>query len=197
MGTPVGAPRVAARWLGSAAFFAAALTLGSPGARASDPVVPSPEGTIQTLGGDLYAGGSVPGAAARPEVRERLDAGLPVTFTFRYRFFRPRRFWFDRSVAARTIARTVSYDPLSALWKLENRVNDGAPTTDWTRDRSEAERFLEHVETVNLGPASMDRPTAAGVKAQLRVHLFSASVLFVPWNFETGWREIAIIPEAQ
>lgn len=163
-------------------------------ARAADP---GAEGTLRTLGGDLYAGGAVPGASLQPEIRERLDAGLPVTFTYTYLFMRPRRMWLDRTVGERTVARTAAYDPLSALWRLETRINGRAPQVEFTRERADAERFLERLDAVNLGPASMDRPTGAGLRAELQVHFLTGRLLLIPWDLETGWRPVAIIPEAE
>ena len=162
-------------------------------AAARDPGV---EGALRIVGGDIYASASVPGGALAPEIRLRLDAGLPVSFTYRFRFYRVRRFWFDRTVAERQVIRRASYDPLSALYKLESEIGDAPAQVDYVRDRQAAEAFLENFDAVNLGPAGLDRPATARLRARLRVHFLAGTLLFVPWDKETGWREVTIVQEA-
>jgi hypothetical protein len=158
-------------------------------APARDPAV---EGALRVVGGDLYASASVPGGALIPDIRLRMDAGLPVVFTYRFQFYRVRRFWFDRTVAERLVTRRASYDPLSALYKLESEISGEAAKVDYVRDRQDAEFFLEHFDAVNLGPAGLDRPTPAGLRARLRVHFLAGTVLFIPWDKETGWQDVAL-----
>jgi hypothetical protein len=154
-----------------------------------------PEGIVHSLGGDLYAGGAAPGAASQPEVRERLDAGLPVAFTYHFLFSRPRHFWFSKTVGERQVVRTALYDRLSALYRLETRIGDEPPRIEFARERGDAENFLEHFDALDLGPAGMDRPTAAGLRASLKVHFLAGTMLLLPWSLETGWREIALVAE--
>lgn len=154
-----------------------------------------PEGVVHSLGGDLYAGGAAPGAASQPEVRERLDAGLPVAFTYHFLFSRPRRFWFSKTVGERQVVRTALYDRLSALYRLETRIGEEPPRVEFARERGDAENFLEHFDALDLGPAGMDRPTAEGVRASLKVHFLAGTLLLLPWSLDTGWREIALVAE--
>ncbi len=166
--------------------------LAPAAAPARDPGI---EGALRVVGGDLYASASVPGGAVIPEIRLRMDAGLPVVFTYRFQFYRVRRLWFDRTVAERLVIRRASYDPLSALYKLESEIGGEPARIDYVRDRQDAEFFLEHFDAVNLGPAGLDRPTPAGLRARLRVHFLAGTVLFIPWDNQTGWRVVAIAQE--
>ena len=177
--------------------FGLALLLFVPAAllvRAADEPV-GPEGVVHSLGGDLFAGGAAPGAASQPEVRERLDAGLPVAFTYHFLFSRPRRFWFSKTVGERQVVRTALYDRLSALYRLETRIGDEPPRIEFARERGDAEYFLEHFDALDLGPAGMDRPTATGLRASLKVHFLAGTLLLLPWSLETSWREIALVAE--
>ena len=156
---------------------------------------PGVVGSLRVVGGDFYASASVPGGTLIPDIKLRMDAGLPVSFTYRFHFYRVRRFWFDRTVAERAVTRRASYDPLSALYKLESDIGGEAVKVDYVRDRQDAEFFLEHLDAVDLGPAGMDRPTPAGLRARLRVHFLAGTVLFIPWAKETGWKDVAIVQE--
>jgi hypothetical protein len=156
---------------------------------------PEVTASLRVVGGDFYATAAAPGGALIPELKLRMDANLPVTFTYRFQFYRVRHLWFDKSVAERQVVRRASYDPLSALYRLENEVNGVAAPAQYVRDRQDAEFFLEHFDAVGIGPAGLDRPTPAGLRARLRVHFLAGTVLFIPWDMETGWREIAVSME--
>lgn len=183
-----------AGWMQLSSQILLILALLAPAAAsARDPGI---EGALRVVGGDLYASAAVPGGAQIPDIRLRMDAGLPVSFTYRFQFYRVRHFWFDRTVAERLVTRRASYDPLSALYKLESEIAGEAAKVDYVRDRQDAESFLEHFDAVNLGPAGIDRPAPKGLRARLRVHFLAGTVLFIHWDNETGWRTVTIAQEA-
>ena len=81
------------------------------------------------------------------EIRAAIRSGLPTTFSYDVELRRAIRFWFDRTVAATTVAASVRYDNLTRRYHL-SRTQDG---------RVEASEVVDAMEQARDAMTTFDR----------------------------------------
>ena len=81
------------------------------------------------------------------KVLASIRSGLPTTFSYEVELRRAIRFWFDRTVAATTLAASVRYDNLTRRYHL-SRTQDG---------RVEASEVVENEERVRDAMTMFER----------------------------------------
>ena len=182
---------IAALVAGFAFLATLASTLAAPSAEAERPRT---EGlSVSTLnadvtGHDLYASFAL-SEAFSDEVRDRIDSGLPVTFTYFLEVARRRPLWFDKILVRKSVATTVTYDTLTHQYSLSKRVNDEVTETSVAVNETDMMRWMTNLERVRLAdptalPGAEDGSLYVRVKSRLQKKFI---LFFIPWDVETGW----------
>ena len=77
-----------------------------------------------------------------PEVRDAVHSGLPTTFTYAIEIRRSVPFWPDHTLAATTIAVTVTYDTLTRRHQLSRALDGHIDANRVTEDETDVQRWL-------------------------------------------------------
>ena len=132
--------------------------------------------------------------ALTPELRERIAAGLPVTFTHYLEVSRHRLLWFDRTLARKTVTTTVTYDTLTRQYKLTKEINDEVAETSVAVSEADMMRWMTDLDRVRLADASIlegadDDSLYIRVKSRIQKKFV---LLFIPWSVDTGWQRVSV-----
>ncbi|GAB4271897.1 MAG: hypothetical protein Kow0092_26830 [Deferrisomatales bacterium] len=140
--------------------------------------------------GDLVVGFQVEGVLTE-RIRETLDSGLPVRFTYWMRVEHPRHLAADDVLVDRTLERVLEKDNLKNRYRLT--LEDGRARE--VASLFEALGMLTRVSGVSLMPAEVlaaRRPLILRLKVRLqkfklpfRLHYLFAFVAY--WDVETEW----------
>ncbi len=149
--------------------------------------------TADAAGQDLYASFALRDAFSE-DVRQRLSAGLPVTFTYYLEVARRRPFWFDKPVARKTVSTTVTYDTLTRQYRLSKSVNDEVTETSVAVSEADMVRWMTRLDRVRLAdPSALGRGDEGSLYVRVKSRLQRRFVLlFIPWDIETGWERVRI-----
>lgn len=123
-----------------------------------------------------------------PEVRQRLESGLPTTAVWEVRLFVSREAWWDGLKDERHYEVTASRRPVSGDYAVERRLDGRLLETAIVAGRDDAERALSALP--GLPCFTMGR-TLAGKPLVVRVRCVYATAValgFVPTRVSTGWR---------
>ena len=142
---------------------------------------------------DLYASFALREAFS-DDVRESIDSGLPVTFTYFLEVARRRPFWFDKILVRKSVATTVTYDTLTHQYSLSKRVNDEVTETSVAVNEADMMRWMTNLERVRLAdpttlPGAEDGSLYLRVKSRLQKKFI---LFFIPWDVETGWEKVRL-----
>ncbi len=142
---------------------------------------------------DLFLSFSLDGAFS-DETREEIATGLPVTFTYYLELARRRPLWFDKTLARKTIATTVTYDTLTHQYRLSKRVNDEVAESAVAVNEADMMRWMTHLERVRLAdPTLLDGPLDDALYVRVKSRLRKKFILFfIPWNVDTGWEKLRV-----
>ena len=123
------------------------------------------------------------------EIEHAIATGLEVAFRYNVELKRARGFWFDAGVARREVRATVRYDNLTKRYQLTREVSGKMDSTEIVADAEAMRRFMTSFDSLRLFELSELTPNEryyVRVKGVLREKNL---LLFVPWDFETGWTE--------
>jgi hypothetical protein len=126
--------------------------------------------------------------ALNPELARRIEAGLETAIRYDIRLYRQYRWWFDRFLDSHAYRVSVTFDPVTREYVL-NEALDGKPTGRSTaRDFSEAaQRLLNGELTVfHAGPQTPRRNLYVSMRATFDSgYLFA----FIPVDARTPWKK--------
>ncbi len=144
-------------------------------------------------GHDLYASFSLRDAFS-DEVRESIDSGLPVTFTYYLEVARRRPLWFDKILVRKSVATTVTYDTLTHQYSLSKRVNDEVTETSVAVNETDMMRWMTNLERVRLAdPTTLTGAEDGSLYLRVKSRLQKRFILFfIPWDVETGWEKVRL-----
>ena len=135
--------------------------------------------------------------AMTPEVRERIDSGLPTSFIYELELMRDRKHWWDRGLQASRIEVVTMYNAVTHEY-LVNTKHDGRLIGSQTvRDPADLERDM--TEFVSFPAFVVDAEGDPGrflVRARAELGL-GAMLGFIPYQRSTGWLEsnkIRLVP---
>jgi hypothetical protein len=123
------------------------------------------------------------------EIERAIATGLEVAFRYNVELKRARGVWFDAVVAGREIRATVTYDNLTKRYKLTRELGGKIDSTEVVADAEAMRRFMTSCDSLRLFELSELEPNEryyVRVKGVLKERTL---LLFVPWDFETGWTE--------
>jgi hypothetical protein len=121
-----------------------------------------------------------------PDVQEIVKSGLLVTLTYSVELRRPSGVWFDRVLAAATLAAAVKFDNLTGVYQVSKLVNGHVVWSDQTRDEAEMRTWMTHFEKVSLSARETLEPNAE-YYVQVRMHATPKRTFSIwPWSGEAA-----------
>lgn len=127
-----------------------------------------------------------------PDVKRRLDSGLPTTVAWELRLFVCRDVWFDGLRDERRYGVTATYRPVSGDTLVERRLDGRLLETNVLPGREEAEKALS---TLSGLPSFAMSPDLAGRPLVVKVRCLygtNVSLGFVPTRSTTDWRRSSV-----
>jgi hypothetical protein len=117
-----------------------------------------------------------------PALRQAVQSGLPVTFTYDIDLRRGVAFWPDRVLSSVTIAMTVTFDTLTRRHALARTVDGRIEATKSTEDEAEVRRWLTGLDAAPLFPTShLETNTEYYVRVRARVKPHDSFIVW-PWD---------------
>ncbi|HID97377.1 MAG TPA: DUF4390 domain-containing protein [Thermodesulfobacteriaceae bacterium] len=130
------------------------------------------------------------------DVIHALESGIPVSFIYEFELKMPRRFFKDKTIANRTVVKTMTYDNL----KKEYRISFGSrkPRVISVKTMEEAERIAFKMDKTSITPlTNLPRGRIYTLKARVGTRKTTSSLpfsrlmnVFSSWGFTTEWYEI-------
>ena len=131
--------------------------------------------------GRVYASFAA-GESYTAEVREAVESGLPTTLTFTVELKQPGFLWFDRTVAAVTVASSIKFDPLTRAFQV-SRVTDGqVVSSENTTREDDVRKWATEFERVSLASGDVLEPNG-DYYVRVRVRASPRRAFFLwPWG---------------
>jgi hypothetical protein len=128
--------------------------------------------------GKVFASVAAP-STFTPDVRDAVQSGLPITFTFIVDLRRPSAVWFDHTVSSATVASSVKFDNLTGKYQVSH-LSDGRVDWSKTTDKEDEMRaWATEFERVPLSDGASLEPNAEYyVRVRVRA---SPHRSFFPW----------------
>ncbi|MFH1624550.1 MAG: DUF4390 domain-containing protein [Pseudomonadota bacterium] len=141
---------------------------------------------------DLLVYFSVDGCFTK-KMEEAILNGIPTTFTFFIDLCRPRRLWFDETLASITVRHTIVYNNLRDEFRVTFNSKDRKEIV--SKDFFEAKKEMAELNGLPVIPMSSLQKNSkyyVRIKAELdpiKLPFFLDYVLFFVslWDFETDW----------
>lgn len=84
------------------------------------------------------------------EVREAVQSGLAVTFTFTAELRRTTTLWFDKTIASADVSSTVKFDMLTGIYQVSKLRGDTVHWSQQTQKEEEMRLWMTEFERVLL-----------------------------------------------
>ncbi|MFI5179056.1 MAG: DUF4390 domain-containing protein, partial [Vicinamibacterales bacterium] len=135
--------------------------------------------------GKVVASFAAPNAFS-DDVREVVQSGLLLTFTYGVELRRPSSVWFDRTVAETTVAASVKFDSLTGIYQV-TKLRDGRVVwSERTDKEAEVGGWMTAFDQITLDPTEALESNA---DYYVRVHLRMSprrTFSFWPWGRDDG-----------
>jgi Domain of unknown function (DUF4390) len=159
-------------WCGVAVWLAALATLAAWSEVKVTPLVAD---------GKVFASFAAPDAFS-DDAREVMRSGLVLTLTYVVELRRPSPFWFDHTLGSVTVASTVKFDTLTAVYQV-SKLNEGRVVwSDRTPDQARVRTWMTEFERV---PVDVDQPLEPNADYYVRVRVYASprrTFLLWPWG---------------
>jgi Domain of unknown function (DUF4390) len=143
---------------------------------------------VESRGRDVFVSFALDGAL-NPELARKIEAGLQTSIRYDIRLYRRYPYWFDDPVERRRCRVSVTFDPVTREYAVEE-VLDGKPLRRTaTRDFPDAARLLLSRESLLAFHVQPGRPTR-NLYVQMRAS-FDAGYVFtiIPVDSRTPWKK--------
>jgi len=84
------------------------------------------------------------------DVREAVQSGLSVTFTFTAELRRTTTLWFDKTIASTEVSSTVKFDMLTGIYQVSKLRGDTVHWSHQTQKEDEMRLWMTEFERVTL-----------------------------------------------
>ena len=128
------------------------------------------------------------------EILEEIEAGLAVTFKYDLEVARRRPFWWDKTLARKTVTTSVTYNTLTHQYSLSKMVNDEVTETSVAVNESDMVRWMTRLERVRMAdPAVLERMEEGSLYVRMKSRLKRRFVLLVfPSSTGTPWERVGL-----
>jgi hypothetical protein len=121
------------------------------------------------------------------EVRERLESGLGVGFTYQFRLLRDRRRWWDKRLDRNELEVTASYDAVTHEYLVNLKQDDKLIDSHSVRSAEEVEVAMTRFERFPVFLLEDVNPEAR-LQVKVRADLGPGTFLaFIPTRITTDW----------
>lgn len=171
-----------------AALIASLTLLAGPAAVAE----PAPEPRLANLrvaleGRDVKVSFELVEAFDEP-LEERIQAGLPTGFVYRFRLYRDHQRWFDADLGSATLEVVTMYNAVTDEYLVNTKQDGELVASQLLHDRAELGRAMTRFEGVHLFTLDPDIPTDWRLLIRARATLDERGrFLFVPTTVDTAW----------
>lgn len=130
------------------------------------------------------------------DMREAIDNGIEITFTFFIRVERVRTLWWNQKVADFQVSHQIQYDNLKKVYNVKRSETDDETVS--LKNLKEAEKLMSRIEDLKI---TRLRKFEKGKRYQIhmmaeldmiRLPLYLHYVFFFLslWDFETDWHTV-------
>lgn len=144
--------------------------------------------SINATGGQVLVSFRLDGGMS-PEIRERIESGLPTSFVYELELMRDRKHWWDRGLRSSRIEVVAMYNAVTHEYLLNTKHDGRLIGSETVRDADELESTM--TEFVSF-PAFVIEPTPDRGRflVRARVDLGVGAMLgFIPFQRSTAWLE--------
>jgi len=113
-------------------------------------------------------------------------SGLQLTFTFTLDLRRPSTVWMDRTLASATVASTVKYDNLTAVYQVSKLEGGRVVWSERTQDLAQARNWMTRFDRV---PLNSHEPLEANAEYYVRVRMQASprrNFSYWPWTVDAA-----------
>lgn len=131
--------------------------------------------------GQVFASFSA-GDSYSPDVREAVQSGLPTTLTFHVELRQSSVVWFDRTIAAVTVAASIKYDTLTRAFQVSKMTDGQVFWAERTDKEDDVRKWTTEFERVRLASGDNLEPNG---EYYVRVRVRATprrSIFFWPWG---------------
>jgi hypothetical protein len=144
---------------------------------------------IEPRGPDVIIKGFHLEGALNPELARKIEAGLETTIRYDIRLSRQYRWWFDAFQEARIYQVTVTFDPVTREYVVDETMDAKPLRHSTTRDFDEVARTLADGENLVVFRVAEDRPRR-NLYVSMRATFDSRYLFaFIPVDTRTGWKK--------
>lgn len=122
------------------------------------------------------------------ELSERIQAGLPSGFIYRFRLYRDHQRWFDGDLGVAKLEVVAMYNAVTDEYLVNTKLDDELITSESVHDPAQLERALTRFAGLHVFTLDPDVPSdwrlLVRVRAELAAH---TRFLFVPTTVATPW----------
>jgi hypothetical protein len=135
--------------------------------------------------GRVFASFAAP-AAVTDDAREVMRSGLQLTFTFDVQLRRPSQVWWDRTLAAVTVASSVKFDNLTGVYQVSKLQDGRVVWSERTKDDADVRAWMTTFDRVAVQPPAPLEPNA-DYYVRVRLHASPKRTFsFWPWGRDDG-----------
>jgi hypothetical protein len=135
--------------------------------------------------GRVFASFSAAGALT-DDARAVIQSGLQLTFTFDLALRRPSTVWWDRTLAAVTVASSVKFDNLTGVYHVSKLEDRRVVWSERTTDDEQVRAWMTTFERVPLQPGEPLEPNA-DYYVRVRLHASPKRTFSLwPWGRDDG-----------
>ena len=125
-------------------------------------------------------------AALGADIREVVQSGLLMTFTFLVELRRPSGTWWDRTVGSVTVSSSIKFDNLSGIYQVSLMQDDHVTWSKQTKDFADAREWLTSFDRVVLATDAALEPNADYyIRVRMRTSPRRTFPLW-PWGTDDG-----------
>lgn len=153
------------------------------------PQAPEIQGlSILTAGGQVLVSFRLENGLS-PEIRERIDSGLPTSFVYELELMKDRKHWWDRPLQSGRIEVVAMYNAVTHEYLLNTKHDGRLIRSQTVREVEELERTMTQFASFPaFGVPPGAEPGRYLVRARVDLGL-GAMLGFIPYQRSTPWRE--------
>ncbi len=122
------------------------------------------------------------------DLEERIQAGLPTGFVYRFRLYRDHQRWFDADLGAATVEVVTMYNAVTDEYLVNTKVDGELVGSRLLRDPAELAQAMTRFEGVHLFTLDPEIPPDWRLLIRGRAQLDEPGrFLFMPTSVETPW----------
>jgi hypothetical protein len=121
-------------------------------------------------------------------LEERIQAGLPTGFVYRFRLYRDHQRWFDADLGAATLEVVTMYNAVTDEYLVNTKRDGELIGSRLIQDPGQLAQAMTHFEGISLFSLAPEVPSDWRLLIRARAQLDERGrFLFMPTSVETPW----------